>query len=75
MPSEGPQQAGERNRLKRNIMTFNKTKCEVLHLGWNTLCSRTGQGQQEKQLSRKRSVASRSVVCPCSKEGLPHTEP
>lgn len=75
MSSERPQRAGERNRLKRNIMTFNKSRFEILHLGWSDLCSSTVWGQQDrKQLSIKRSVGSKSVVCPCSEEVQPHTE-
>lgn len=53
MPSKGPQQAGERNRQKRNIMTFSKSKCEVLHLGWNDLYISTGSGQQENSFPEK----------------------
>lgn len=70
MPSEGPQQAGERNRLKRNSMTFNKRKCEVLHLGWNNLC-RLGATRQKAAFQKK--ICGQQVSGVPLQQGMPTT--
>lgn len=70
MPSEGPQQAEKGTGWKGTA--WHSKKENVKSCIWDGITC-ADWGQQDRKLFRKRSVGSKSVVCPCSKECQPHT--